>query len=116
MIRQVVILSIFSLSLFGTNLLKLQVNKNHTFLTFVESLAKKKYVSNVPRRIYLSQYKNDIAIFVKLHNEIAKSNIKEYKKSKNLLQAMYIESLNYKSFDKFEKKIKTIKLELGKRN
>ena len=111
MIKLFVIFCI-TLSLNGSELLKLYVNKNHTFITFIESLSEARYVSIVPKRIYLSKYKNDIEKFVNLHKKISKARINKYKGTKSLLSAMYIESLKYKKFSGFEKSIRSYKIGL----
>ena len=110
------ILFVFITLLNAGSLVKLHVSKNHTFLTFIESISGATYVSKVPKQIYLSQYKNDIKNFVLLHKRIAKSTIKKYPHTKKLLKALYIESLNYKTFREFERKIKSYKVGIGTKN
>jgi hypothetical protein len=102
----------------ANELIKLHVNKNHNFITFIESLSGANYVSSVPKSIYLSKYKNDIKKFINLHKIISKAKIYKYSKTKNFLEAMYIESLNYKSFKEFENKLKsfTISVKYEERN
>lgn len=97
----------------ASELIRLHVNKNHAFLTFVESISGLKYVSSVPKTIYLSKYKNDIEKFVELHQQISKSTIKKHPNTKNLLRALYLESLKHKSFTAFEKKIKSFEVGIG---
>ena len=103
-----------ALSLNATSLLRLHVSKNHTFLAFIDSLAQAKYVSTVPRTIYLSKYKNDLNKFIALHKEISKSFVKGCPTSNNFLNVLYIESLKYKTFAKFEQKIKSYKVRIGR--
>ena len=113
-IKTIIFYSIFFiLNVNASELIKLHVNKNHTFLTFVESLSGLKYVSTVPKTMYLSKYKNDIEKFVELHHEISQSSIKNHPNTKNLLRALYIESLKYTSFATFEKKIKGFTVGIG---
>jgi len=115
---KVLVLFVFIVSshINASELIKLHVNKNHTFLTFVESLSGVKYVSPVPKSIYLSVYKNDLKKFIKLHQKISKSSIKKYPNTNSLLKALYIESLKQKTFKKFENKIKSYKVGVGKKN
>jgi hypothetical protein len=107
---RILILLLLIINLNAKDLIKLHVNKNHTFLTFVESLSDASYVSKVPKRIYLSKYKNDIAKFVELHKQISKTRIKKHPNTNNLLKALYFESLRYKTFKEFESKIKSFEV------
>jgi len=104
----------FSININATDLITLHVSKNHIFLTFIESIAGTSYVSSVPKDIYLSKYKNDIQNFTNLHKEISKSTILKYDKTKNLLRALYIESLKNNTYKEFSNKIKTFEVGVGK--
>ena len=104
---------ILTISIQAQSLLKLHVSKNHTFIAFIESLAQKKYVSTVPRTIYLSKYKNDLDKFINLHNKVSKSRIKNYKDSNSLLQAFYMESLKTNTFNELKNKIKNHNVSIG---
>lgn len=97
----------FFLELQSSELIKLHVSKNHNFITFIESLSGAKYVSVVPKKIYLSKYKNDIDRFASLHQEISKSTIKKHPRTRSLLKALYVESLATESLAAFEKKIRS---------
>jgi hypothetical protein len=101
---------IFLSTINAKDLIKLHVNKNLAFITFIESISGASYVSEVPKRIYLSKYKNDIEKFVKLHQKISKKRIYKHPKTKNFLEAIYIESLNSKSFKTFESNIRSFKV------
>ena len=114
MFKAIVLFAFIFVNLNANELIKLHVNKNHTFLTFIESISDAPYVSKVPKSIYLSKYKNDIAKFVELHKKISKSAIKKHPKTRSLLKALYLESLKYESFEKFEKRIKSFEVGIGK--
>jgi len=115
--KKVFILLVFILfsNVNANQLIKLHVSKNHTFMTFIESLSGAKYVSTVPKSIYLSKYKNDIEKFVNLHKKISKSSIKKHPNTRSLLKALYYESLRHKSFPNFEKRIKSFQVGIGKK-
>lgn len=104
---RILILLVFLINLNANELIRLHVSKNHTFITFIESISDAHYVSKVPKSIYLSKYKNDISNFVELHKRISKSTIKKHPNTRNLLKAFYFESLKYKTFKELEKKIKS---------
>jgi len=114
--RNILILIIFAfiININANELIKLHVNKNHVFITFIESLSDATYVSKVPKNIYLSKYKNDIDKFVALHKKISKTKIYKHENSKSLLKVLYYESLKYKTFEEFEKKIRSFKLGIKK--
>ena len=107
------ILLTFFINLNANELIKLHVSKNHTFIVFIESISGATYVSEVPKKIYLSKYKNDIEKFAQLHQEISKSRIKKHPKTRSLLKAMYLESLQTKTFQEFERKMKSFDVEIS---
>lgn len=107
---------ILCIPLNANELVKLHINKNHIFLTFVESISGVRYVSPAPKRIYLSNYKNDINKFVQLHKKISKSSIKKYPKTKSLLEAFYFESIKYETLSELENSIKGYDVGIGKKN
>ena len=73
-----------------------------------------KYVSKIPRQIYLINYKNDTAKFTLLHKRISKATIYKYNSTKSLLDALYIESLKYTSLKDFKLKMLGYKTSLKK--
>ncbi len=84
-------------------------------MTFAESLSGLKYVSAIPKQIYLKEYKNNIKQFVILHKKVSKSAIYKYPKTKSLLEALYMESLKYKTFKKFKENMLSFRTSLGKK-
>ena len=87
-------------------------------LTFIESINDVRYTSKVPKRIFLQKYKNDTSLdkFKVLHKQISRSSIHNYAKSKSLLEALYIESVNYNSLDEFRKKILSYRSSIDKKS
>ena len=113
---KILLLFVLCIQLNAKDLVKLHINKNHIFLTFVESISGVRYVSKVPKRIYLSKYKNDIKNFVKLHKKISRSSIKKYPHTRSLLEAFYFESIKHENFSDFENSIKSYKVGIGKKD
>lgn len=89
-------------------MVNLHISKTHSLITFVESLSDVKYASRIPKKIYLNKYKNDTKLIKNLkhlHLKIRRTSIYKYKKSKNLLEALYIESLKSKNINQLESRI-----------
>jgi hypothetical protein len=103
---------IFNFS-YSKDLIKFYINQNHTTLVFAESLANAQYVSKIPKQIYMKRYKENIKKFVKLHKEVSRSRIYGHKKTKNLLEALYLQSIKFDNFQDFKKNMLSYRTTLG---
>lgn len=95
----------------------MHVNQTHSLIAFVESLSDVKYASKIPKEIYLADYKNDEEFINKLkaiHKKLNKKAIYKHKKTKSLLEAIYIESLKSKNLNQLKTKIFAYKTSMKK--
>lgn len=98
----ILLLFIFSF-LHGSQFTKIHVNKNHGLITFMESLSDIKYVSNTPKKIFYQNYHLDNRLLktIKIHKKITRSRIYNHPKTQNMIEAFYLESINYNDFQSF---------------
>ena len=109
---------LFLLAVFlnGANLAEIHLNRNHALVTFVESLSGTAYVSYIPKQVYLEKFtRKSISDLKHIHKRIARSRIFGHKKTKNLLEALYLESVKYDTFEKFKKKMLSFRTTIGKK-
>lgn len=102
-------------SLFSSELIKISINKNHNLIVFAESLSDTKYVSDIPKKIFLKSNSTfDLKTFKTLHKKVSKSRIYKHNQTKSLLEALYINSLKHSSFKGFQTDMLAYKTSLNK--
>ncbi len=105
---KIVFLFLFVVFANSSELVKLHINKNHALITFVESLCDTRYASKIPKRIYLNKTTKDkklISSLKKIHRKLSRTSISKHKQTRNLLEALYIESLKSVSLKELEFRI-----------
>jgi uncharacterized protein (UPF0335 family) len=120
MIR-VLLVFLFFISLNASELAKIHINKNHSIITFIDSLAGEFYVSEIPKEVYYDKVgkrfdEKLINKIVALQKKISKSRIYGHKKTRNLLEAFYLDSIIYPDLKSFERHMLKYKTSFGKEN
>lgn len=113
------VLFLFFINLNASELLRLHVNKNHGLLTFVESLCDVRYSSKAVKRYYnlksANTNSNDLQKLKNLHYTISKSAIYNHKKTRSLLEALYLDSIKFNSFANFKNHIFKYRASINKK-
>ncbi|MCK5294949.1 MAG: hypothetical protein KAJ49_09870 [Arcobacteraceae bacterium] len=108
-------LFIFFINLSASEFINIEINKNHGLLTFIESLSDVRYVSKAPKQLYIKNLNVDLKELKKLkflNHKITRGAIYKYPYTRSFLEALYLESINHKTLDTFQKKITSYRTSL----